>query len=222
MFLKDVAMIAANTSRTHFYLKELIKFELLPTYLLLLNNENKNLPGQSTFNDKEFFDLLSTHKIQFEIAPNIDINSDSVKKLVKERAEKIFIFSGFGGVILKDKILETGKKFLHVHGGYLPMYKGSTTNYFSLLDDNSMGASSIFLNNRIDSGPVLVRRKFPPPDNRKKIDHIYDSEIRSKVLVETLLSYKNSGVWSFDLENNTGGETFFIIHPVLKHIAILG
>jgi methionyl-tRNA formyltransferase len=29
------------------------------------------------------------------------------------------------------------------------------------------------------------------------------------------------GGWEFELPANAGGETYYIIHPVLKHIAIL-
>jgi hypothetical protein len=51
--------------------------------------------------------------------------------------------------------------------------------------------------------------------------HIYDSGARAKVLVETLQNYLKNGGWKFDLPANIGGETYYIIHPVLKHIAIL-
>ena len=47
-----------------------------------------------------------------------------------------------------DRLLDSlniEKKFLHVHGGYLPDYKGSTTNYYSLINENTIGASAIFL-----------------------------------------------------------------------------
>ena len=55
-----------------------------------------------------------------------------------------------------------------------------------------------------------------------EIDHISDSEVRANTLVETLKNYSKSGTWNYELEDNSGGETFFVIHPVLKHIAILG
>ena len=141
---------------------------------------------------------------------------------IANRAENIFIFSGYGGVLLKEKILDCGKKFLHIHGGYLPDYKGSTTNYYSLIDDNTIGASAIFLTKDIDCGPVLLRKKFTPPNDRTEIDHSSDSEARAKVLIECLQNYVNSGNWEYELKNNIGGETFYIIHPVLKHLAILG
>lgn len=84
-----------------------------------------------------------------------------------------------------------------------------------------MGASSLFLNAEIDAGPVLQRRRFPPPPDRLAIDHIYDSAARARVLVDTLKSYIATGSWNFELPENTGGETYYVIHPVLKHIAIL-
>ena len=224
LIITDVAMVAADTTRTKYYLDQLIKNDLLPGYILLLLNSDKEiLPGQknSAF-ECGLVQLLEKMKIKYDIAPNSNINSPEVISLISNRVEKVFIFSGFGGALLRNNILSTGKKFLHVHGGYLPNYKGSTTNYYSLIDENIIGASSIFLTKEIDGGPVLIRRKFLAPKNRTEIDHIHDSEVRSRVLIETLNNYIKYGEWNFDLENNKGGETFYIIHPVLKHLAILG
>ncbi len=224
MYLKDIAMIAADTSRTLFYLKELIKNDLIPNFIILLVNDSTSpKPGQN-YNDSinELLKLLRNAEITFHIAENNDINSSEVVSLVGNRKESFFIYSGFGGVLLRDDILATGKGFLHVHGGYLPDYKGSTTNYFSLINENTIGASSIFLTKDIDCGPVIMRKKYPPPSDRINIDHIHDSEARSDVLVETLKNYISNGKFEFELEENKGGETFYIIHPVLKHISILG
>lgn len=224
MILREVGMIAADTSRTLCYLKELIKNNLYPNFIILLLNQGKDiLPGQSEIplND-ELFLLLDNENLNYEIALNSDINSINVIEMISNRTESVFIFSGFGGVILKNPILEIGVSFLHVHGGYLPDFKGSTTNYYSLIIENKLGASSIFLSNKLDSGSILVRRKFRAPKDRTQIDHIHDSKVRAKVLIETLLEYCKSGKWIFDPENNLNGQTYYIIHPVLKHIAILG
>lgn len=217
-------MVAADTTRTRYYLYQLIKNDLLPGYILLLLNSDKELlPGQKNSTaETGIIQLLDNIKIKYDIAPNGNINSPEVVSLISSRAEQVFIFSGFGGALLRNNILSIGKKFLHVHGGYLPEYKGSTTNYYSLIDENTIGASSIFLTKEIDCGPVLLRKKFSAPKDRTEIDHIYDSEARSKVLIETLKQYVKSGGWDFELESGKGGETFYIIHPVLKHLAILG
>jgi methionyl-tRNA formyltransferase len=222
LILNDIAMVMADTSRSKCYIKELIKYDLIPKYILLLiNSKSEVLPGQENSN-LDIISMFKSNNIQYEISSDSNVNSNKVVSKISNRTESVFIFSGFGGVLLQDSILSTGKKFLHVHGGYLPNYKGSTTNYYSLINENIIGASSIFLTQNIDCGPVLVRRKFKPPINRVEMDHVYDSEVRSKVLIETLKKYIKYGSWDFELECNDGGEVFYIIHPVLKHLAILG
>ena len=135
MNLHNVAMVAAITTRSKCYIKEMIKSKLLPNYVLLLLNKNKVLlPGQkNATSEKEIIDLLESANIQFGMLHNDNINSAEAIKTIMNRSEQVFIFSGYGGVILKEKTLATGKKFLHVHGGYLPDYRGSTTNYYSLI-----------------------------------------------------------------------------------------
>ena len=243
MIMNDIAMIAADTSRSRVYVQSLVRNNLLPSLVLVLGNKNSSaLPGQINSSDIEsdhamqIIDdcwseannnllepiqvTLEKSSIDFEQLETTNIHDPDMIKSINDRHESTFIYSGFGGILLRKELFLTGKKFLHVHGGYLPDYKGSTTNYYSLIVDNSIGASSIFLNEEIDSGPMLLRKTFPPPKDRAEIDHKYDSAARAKVLVETLQEYQNSGKFQCrkDLEK---GETYFIIHPILKHIAIL-
>lgn len=245
MRLSDIGMIAGDTSRSRAYLQALARNDLLPNYVLVLDAAaDKRLPGQlgkvgpkrlsTPLSETDecwseaYFDsslpiklFLEAHGVPYDISPSKDINDPSVVEFIRTRTESVFIYSGFGGGLLRKDILSVGKFFLHIHGGYLPDYKGSTTNYFSLIVENTLGASAIFLSEEIDCGPVLLRQKFPPPKNRQAIDHIYDSGARAKVLVQTLQNYLKLGDWQFELPANTGGDTYYIIHPVLKHIAIL-
>lgn len=245
MRLSDIGMIAGDTSRSRAYLQALVQNNLLPNFVLVLEDAtDKPLPGQigktqtakgskqvvesdECWSEAHFDSsqpiqaLLDKQGIFYEKTTSRDINEPSVIEAIRRRPESVFIYSGFGGALLRKDVLSVGKQFLHVHGGYLPDYKGSTTNYYSLIVENTLGASAIFLSEEIDCGPVLLRRKFPPPVNRQVIDHIYDSGARAKVLVETLNRYLERGGWEFELPANNGGETYYIIHPVLKHIAIL-
>lgn len=246
MYMNDIAMIAAETSRTAAYLQALIRNQLIPSYVLVLPNPlQQALPGQlggtkdahtvsqvvesdecwseASFDKNEtILTTLINNNIPHEVSAINNIHDASVLETIRRRPETVFIYSGYGGILLKREVFETGKRFLHVHGGYLPDYKGSTTNYYSIILENNLGASSLFLNEQIDSGPIIHRRHFPPPSNKLEIDHIYDSAARAKVLVETLKDYVSRGKWEYEDEINKGGETYFIIHPVLKHIAILG
>ena len=244
MIMNDIAMIAADTSRSRVYIQSLARNNLLPNFVLILANKaSAVLPGQINSSDFENNNqdveishdcwseannnllepiqvTLKASSIEFEQLETTNLHDPTVIKSIQNRPESTFIYSGYGGVILRKELFLTGKKFLHVHGGYLPDYKGSTTNYYSLIVDNSIGASSLFLDEDIDSGPMLRRKKFPPPEDRAQIDHKYDSAARAKVLIATLQEYNNSG--EFQSKINLGkGETYFIIHPILKHIAIL-
>jgi len=242
--LTDVGFVAANTSRTRAYLAALERHDLLPSWTLLLDDESSlAMPGQadsavvqSSLPDYQAkcwsevdFDpnapleqWIQRLSLDYTMAGSRDINAAAVVDLIARSAPPVLIYSGYGGALLRHDVLETGKQFLHVHGGYLPDYKGSTTNYYSLLSEGSLGASALFLTAEIDSGPVLSRRRFPPPAERTEIDHIYDAAARAHVLVDTLSAYRGQGEWRFELSDNCGGTTYYIIHPVLKHLAILG
>jgi len=243
--LDDVGMIAGDTSRSRAYLQALARNSLLPAHVLVLGQAYAGiLPGQvdearkdphsilpvepdECWSEAHFDPTLSIVSqlgalgISHECFSTKDINDPVVVDAVRRRPETTLIYSGFGGALLRSEVLATGKHFLHVHGGYLPDYKGSTTNYFSVLAENSLGASALFLNKEIDGGPVLLRRTFPRPSHPEAIDHVYDSGARAKVLVDTLKRHVVSGHWEFELPQNAGGETYYVIHPVLKHIAIL-
>lgn len=240
--IHDVGLVAANTSRTRAYIAALERNSLLPAWTLLLDDgSQEKVPGQfddvptlveSDFDDGDCwsesdFDPTAPLEPWFErlgldyvLSGSRDINSPSVVKLIAQSSPPVLIYSGYGGALLRDQILSCGKKFLHIHGGYLPDYKGSTTNYFSLLAENSLGASALFLSAEIDSGPILYRRRFPAPADRSMIDHRFDAAARARVLIDLLRGYHSTGKWH--LQDNLGGTTYYIIHPVLKHLAILG
>lgn len=237
--LDDVLLLAADTSRSRIYAQALRQAGLLPRCALLLENRTgTSLPGQSGATQElqhprldwmrhgydisaPLQDTLASGGVDVASLATHDINSAQVVAEVGERPQSVVIYSGYGGVLVGAGLLGLGKSFLHVHGGYLPYYKGSTTNYYSLLAEGTMGASAIFLTTEIDCGPVLLRRKFPAPCERIGIDHLYDSAARAEVLVQTLAAYARDGGWPSVLPENAGGQTYYVIHPVLKHLAIL-
>ena len=51
-------------------------------------------------------------------------------------------------------------------------------------------------------------------------DHIYDAAIRARLLVEVLNLIIENQI-EFEENNLIDGDTFYVIHPVLKHIAIM-
>ena len=236
MILDEVGLLAVDSDRTKSYIHQMIVRQVLPAYVIYMADEihvdlesrSANHHTEQTSNDVNGFDsdmcitqVLSDNDIPYQIVSNRDPNSEEVLKLVQESTQSIFVYSGPGGAILGDRILSTGKNFVHVHPGIVPYYRGSTTLYYSLLNDGNCGATIFYMDTQIDTGPVIMKRAFTAPDDRTTIDTQYDPLIRAKLLVDVLQEYARTGTLPSEPQNTHVGETYFIIHPVLKHLAIL-
>jgi methionyl-tRNA formyltransferase len=72
----------------------------------------------------------------------------------------------------------------------------------------------------IDAGDIIAKKVFAKP-KILNIDFVYDCHIRSELLVDVIRQYIENGKFDSRPQNMNKGETYFIIHPILKHLAIL-
>lgn len=108
---------------------------------------------------------------------------------------------------------------LHAHPGRLPGLMGTTTIYWSLLEDQKSACSAILLNSEIDQGPIVTIRDFAlPKPSHAAIDKYFDPMNRASTLVTDL----KEGGHRNDLVTNDAslGRDYFVIHPVLKTLAL--
>jgi len=230
--LPDVGMILADTSRSRVYLQAMAASGLNPAEALVLTDPARRPgqlePGQAlrfaapwgeADLSRDAASCLAAAGIPHRFLPTGDINGPAAVSALAAGSCRVYIYSGFGGVILRPPVLSCGKRFLHVHGGYLPDYKGSTTNYYSYLAEGTCGASAIFMTAHIDSGPIVARRRFVPQESLLGMDHVLDPCYRALVLCEALAAYRRLGVWP---ETAPSGEglIYYVMHPLLRHAAI--
>lgn len=232
MILSDFVLIASNTSRTKAYIQEMVKQNIYPSICIVfaddmeaLHRESENYAGTMEMGDYfnrdiPLLTLMGFFPLEYIIVNDKDINSDKMIECIRELSQTYFIYSGYGGAILKPELFQLGKRFLHIHAGILPEYRGSTTAYYSILKDGCLGATAIFLNERIDEGEVICQSRFAVPKNNIDIDYIYEPYIRAKVLLMALREYVEHGEFHSVLQLNKNAETYYIIHPVLKHLAL--
>lgn len=149
---------------------------------------------------------------------NPDVNSPESIDEISALTPHVMVYSGLAKVLLKERLLATGKRFLHVHGGYVPAYRAATAFYFGLLREGRLGESAIWLDEGIDTGPVLMREWYEPISGLD-VDRIQDPVARADLLIRVLRHRCDTGSYP---ETPTSGpsETHFIIHPVLKHLAL--
>lgn len=140
---------------------------------------------------------------------------------LKRLKPRLIIFSGLPGEIVSDEFLALCP-WLHIHGGWLPTYRGSTILYYSLLNEGRCGASAILLSSKLDEGVIVKRRHYPKPKKGEDTDYNYDNAMRADLLVRVLREYQRDGGFRKPMKNDSSqGMMYYIIHPVLKHKARL-
>ena len=220
---KNLIFIGIDSMRSRAYLSLLKEKKILPSRIILLNSK-----VDSNINIKNhYFDgLTSVSKFAFINNINIDniktadINNKKVLSLFSEIDSKLVLFSGSSGQIICKKLLSQNF-FLHAHPGKLPEFKGSTTMYYSLLIKKKFACSVILMSHKIDSGKILKTNTFKIPEDKKMIDYIYDPFIRAKTMQSLLMYYKKNNRLPLGNKNDQSNKMYYIIHPVLKHIAII-
>lgn len=232
MRLKGVVMIAAQTTRSQAYLQALVANDLLPERLIFLGREG--VPGAGSTAPRAWMGLsfpdlaeplsVTCRKADIPITTchAADVNSAEAARALEESRPDLVIYSGVGGQIVRDHVLVLGAPFLHLHSGWLPEYRGSTTIYYALLDGENPAVTALILDRSIDTGPILARRHYPKPPAGIDIDRIYDASIRADLLVRVIQGYADNGKLSEEARQDSArGNTYYVIHPVLKHLAIL-
>tara|TARA_Y100000590_G_C15490372_1_gene927504 strand:+ start:47 stop:760 length:714 start_codon:yes stop_codon:yes gene_type:complete len=225
-------LIASDTPRSRAYIDQMIKNGLLPKKVIFI--KKNSIAEKLKFRANPYFDnetnllnkLLSLKKIKIE---NIKVNSSNDIKCLRSvinSKEKFFIFSSNPGEILRKEYFDHDKTYLHVHPGKLPKFKGSTPYYYEILNEKKITFTSLIMSHKLDEGRILLSKSF----NAKKLKHfdkstmddVLDPYFRSLLLIETLkkCQYKKKNFTKLPKKNNRKYLSYFVIHPVLKNIAI--
>ncbi|MBH63920.1 MAG: hypothetical protein CMO26_23975 [Thiotrichales bacterium] len=232
--LDDVALIVGPSARSRAYAQKLVAADILPGLVLYQPGEEWTWTGDEVFEVDLFEDgnvfefrpnesartTLERRAIPAQELKTAPIGDDANLETFSNMPVDVLVFSGYRTGILPQAAFDIGKKFLHVHGGHVPEYRGSTTFYYSILSDGLMGASAIWMDPGIDTGPVIARRHYPVPKGIN-IDYILDPLVRADTLAAVLRQRVREERWpQAEQILPDVGQTFHKIHPVLKHLAL--
>jgi methionyl-tRNA formyltransferase len=222
-----VALLAADGARARAYVQVLCAAGQPPAELLLMPGDWTPPAGLTADEVRRAgFDpnapLSATaeqHGVPVRRVDSREVNSPETIAAVAACGHPVVIFCAPAGQILKREILATGKRFLHAHPGRVPEFRGSTTVYYSLLEEDRCAVSAIFLNAEIDRGDVVLIEHHEPPRGLN-VDVLYDPAIRARTLAAAVNKLQQTGPVG---EPQAGAEpAYYVVHPVLKHIALLG
>ena len=242
----NFALLCNDSSRSRCYRQNLCKFNFKPSSVILMSGgESDDLAFSSQADDAcsitgvdfgcpdiEFDPLISvaitakSHGLKLKVVNNVkSANSKVLLDYLESLKFDFYILSGWSGDILaKDTLARLGR-VLHVHSGRVPDYKGSTTAYYSLLEENMVAACAFFMTEGIDEGKEIETGSFKLRGAARKMDHIFDPLIRSAVLVDAIRNLsadkKKLSVRGGEKEKHGYYGNYFVIHPLLKKLCFL-
>ncbi len=222
-----VGIILTSDNRSKAYIQKLVKNNIILDDIILMNSDKPGKTYSKQIIQKSLesgFDIsipvletLRTNNLQFTEFKFVNINHPELIEYIKQSQIEYYLFTGGG--ILKKEILTSGPKFIHFHPGIVPDYRGSTCFYYSIINDNNCGVTSFVMDEKLDTGDIIFQKKFSKP-NHQYIDEVFDPFIRSETMIDVIQN-NLIDVGSHIKQDISDGETYFIIHPVLKHISII-
>ena len=209
--ISDLAMIISNNLRSLKYLEVFIKLKIKPKEVIHIN-DNKN-----NFIKKKILNILEQKHIKKKSFSSEGL-SDKVARYILNRKGKNFILSLPHGEIIKNKRLLKNKNLIHFHPGRLPLFRGATSIYYSLLRKKEICCSAIIMSLNIDGGNILFCKRFPFPTKVKDIDRNYDIKIREiclKYLIKNLKTLKAKP------QRKIKKLHYYLAHPIIRKLAIV-
>jgi methionyl-tRNA formyltransferase len=147
-------------------------------------------------------------KNKVEIVKVRKINDVSFVEYVKDQRIDYLISIGCPQILRKELLRAPLEGCVNLHGGYLPDYPGVFSAFWNLMDEsNYAGATVHLMDEKVDSGQILLRERFPISSGDTLIS-LYSriADLGVKLLRETLIGLESNK--SFDPISNIHNRYF--------------
>ena len=219
----NFGIILNESARSRAYIQILCKNGVFPKSILYISNAWEpplEISYAGEFNIRETTgETITKYNLSCVKTNETNINSPIIINILKSFEEDIIVFGGPGGQILKKDILNIGKNFLHAHPGKVPEYRGSTTLYYTILNNHKPNVSVFYLSKEIDEGDLIGIYEYNII-KEINIDYIFDPLIRAQSILKALNKLKQNPDFTKEKQPTSNDLPYFVIHPILKHIAI--
>ena len=190
---------------------------MLKNNAVILTHHNKPEKYATFIADEPVAETLDKTGINYLTIHTTDINDPAIVKTIQNSSPTYFIFGGGG--ILRKPILNTGKKFIHIHPGKVPFFKGSHCIEWSILKKKRCAVSAIFMSEVIDEGELIAQREFDNPViENNNIAPLYSAHIRSELLIDIIKNYLRTGSFTSTRQDTSAGTTYYKMHPALTNL----
>jgi folate-dependent phosphoribosylglycinamide formyltransferase PurN len=153
----------------------------------------------------------------FPVAVCSDQNSPESIAQLKAWLPDLIVFTG--GNILRQPLLQVPRLgVLNVHLGMLPEVRGMSTPEWSLLNDVPVGVTIHYINEGIDTGPILERCEFPDADGYPSL-----SDLRNRLIAfgiekagEVVENLDRGAITATPQSHLDEDRRFFVMHEWLQ------
>ena len=136
------------------------KFDIIKVYT---QPPKKSKRGQK-INASPIEEFSKKNKINFK-SP-IDLNSDEEFKTFKELSADLAVVVAYGQLIPKVYLKTVKLGFINVHASLLPKWRGAAPIQRAMMNgDKKIGVSIMKIEEKLDSGPVLVSKEIELDQN---------------------------------------------------------
>ncbi len=220
--LASSALIAYPGLRSRAYLQTMVRHQVAPSVVIQLGSECQTQCTTTSlgFDPQQTLAQTAAHaEIPLIEIDTRDVNDPQVTELVRERDWAIYS----GGGVVSAQTLDSPVRWLHIHPGRLPDMRGSTCLHYGLLLEGAVWASAFVMEPTLDTGRIVARAPVPVPAGLAPadLDHAFDAHARAEVLIRALRVLGANSHWEGVRQTTAPHRNYFIIHPVLKHLAVL-
>lgn len=201
-----ITLVLSDNDRSFLYLKKIIENKIKFRRIILYSRKYGSV-----------YKLIMNKKLRNYLIflKTNNVNSKILEQKFILNKSKINIISTYPGEIIKSPLL-LKSKLLHCHTGDLPMFKGSTTIYYTLILKKKICVTLFEVNKKIDCGRILYKKYFSNPKNLREIEKNFDNKIRAITLVEYLKSKKN---FKYP-QSKKIFLPYYIAHPLIRQIVL--
>jgi methionyl-tRNA formyltransferase len=220
-------LLASESARARAYVQALCGAGLLPAETIAMKGDWTPPPGVAAVGGIAFDPAVPVHAtlrdygLTASVCDAADVNAPATIAALRSTGPDIVVYAGPSGQILRGDILRLGKRLLHAHPGDLPGFRGSTTVYYAMLAERRCTVTVIVLDEALDTGPVVCRRVFDAPHAGVDVDVLYDPDIRARTMVDAVRAVSERGSLVATPQPTRTALPHFVVHPVLKHVALL-
>ncbi len=151
--------------------------------------------------------LLKKEKIDNIVLDKSINHKDSIAKIESYKPD--LLVSILGNQIFKDAIINLAPKgCINLHTALLPKYRGLMPTFWVLKNNEKYtGVSVFYVNEGIDSGPIIVQKKIKIGNRTQEELIKYTKIIGMECLVEAIEKIKSGNISTY--ENKDADKTYF-------------